>query len=331
MAAIFSLVHKEGDSIITYNGITNAGLKRVPRDFCLVVTSLFNHDVISIKDGGGLLWSRILGNRFLVRRHNILTIKFDSPIYSEMEHQDLTVQSGVTVNFDVDLSFDGAEKFLNHRDAVAQMAKVVESIVVSIVKNSKYGQLLGGPIITADSIPEYLDEIDVNIRKTIREKILYVQNTFGLTNIQIVYPDVNLPQSIITAQEEQRAASIRNKQAEAEAESLVRQAEFKAQASRTELAVDVEKKMRLTAAVLAAVRKYYPDVDPALILNTLRENGTNISILGGNNGSENTGSVVDMAALSAMLNQNCNISDNTNGVNSNTDDVQSLGESGPTR
>lgn len=323
MAAVFSLVH--GDSVITYNGIKNAGLKRVPRDYCLVVTSLFNHDVVSIKDGGGLLWSKVLGNRFLIRRHNILTIKFDSPIYSEMEHQDLVVQSGVTVNFDVDLSFDGAEKFLNNRDAVAQMAKIIESIVVSIVKNSKYSQLLGGPIITADNIPEYLDAIDVNIRRTIKDKLQYIESTFGLKNIQVVYPDINLPQSIITAQEEQKAASIRNKQAEAEAESLVKQAEFKAKAARTELDVDVEKKERLTAAVLAAVSKYYPQVDPASILSTLRETGTNISIHAGKKDTEVADSLVDMAALTAMLNQN-------NNTNSNNGDAQSsLEESGHTK
>lgn len=414
MAARYSLTHD--DTVITYDGM---GVQRIERDYCLVVTNLFNRrKVKTVKKGGGLLWSNLVGNKFKVRRHNILTIDFDSPIYSMIEGQDLAIQSGVTVNFDVDTGveaevseeekkkiklklihelqeiypkeddetqeqyreyikdqisskrfvrkyeraiekyrkehfsgkYGGVQKFIGHPDAVTQMGKIIESIIVLIVKNSTHNELTGGPIITIDNIPEYFDkdaevvdeqqssngiivkrtvERTPNIRQTIKEKLLYIQETFGIKNIQIVYPDVNLPQSIISAKESEKSAAIKNRQDEAQAESLIKQERSKAQAEQIKIDVESERKRKTARAIIEAVQELHPGrslEELAPIISALN-NSNNVTIFGGKGGSS---SDIDMAAMLAMLSQNNNSKSN-NGNTNDGEQPSSLDEPGYTK
>lgn len=374
MATRYEFAHD--DTVTTYNGM---GLQKIERDFCLVVTNLFNRRKIKIvKPGGGLLWSNVLGNKFLVRHHNILTIHYDSPIYSDQEHQDLFIQSGVTVKFDIDVDsvdiseeerksmieelvhkmypkqddeteveyhkyvkrqvrteefqekFDRAiekrkrelsrgnqgnvRRFISNPDIKTDMGSAIDSIISLIVKNSKYSELLGGSIISLDNIPEYLDDVDEkkypgkthNIRRTIREILLKIQRDCGVRNIQIIYSDVNLPQSIISAREAEKAAEIKNRQDEAQAASLVVQARSRAEAKKEETTAEVDRKRRLARAdieqtklFLEAMRGVYPDADPAFLAAALGGKGTNVFINGG--GRISREKIEEMGTLAAMV------------------------------
>lgn len=415
MAARYSLAHD--DTVITYNGM---GVQKIERDYCLVVTNLFNRrKVKTVKRGGGLLWSNLIGNKFKVRRHNILTIDFDSPIYSVVEGQDLEIQSGVTVNFDIDTGvesevseaekkkiklqlihelqeiypkeddetqeqyrayineqirserfkrkyeraiekyrkdhfsgkYGGVQKFIGRPDAVEEMGKIIESIISLVVKNSTHNELSGGPIITIDNIPEYFDkdaevvdeqqssngqivkrtvERTPNIRQTIKEKLLYIQETFGIKNIRIVYPDVNLPKSIISAKESEKSAAIKNRQAEAQAKSLIKQEESKAQAEKIKIDVETERRKKAARAILEAVQELYPGrtLDELAPIISSLNNSNNVTIFGGRGGSS---SDMDMATMLAMMNQNNNSKSNNGNNNSNGGQPSSLDETGHTK
>ena len=376
MAARYEFAHD--DTVTTYNGM---GLQKIERDYCLVVTNLLNRRKVKVvKPGGGLLWANVLGNKFLVRHHNILTIHYDSPIYSDQEQQDLFIQSGVTVKFDIDVdSVDISEEerksmieelayklypkqddeteveyqryvkrqvrteefqeefdkliekrkrklshgnqgnvriFISNPDIITDMGKEIESIISLIIKNSKYNELLGGPVISLDNIPEYLDDVDEtkypgkthNIRRIIREKLLKIQRECGVRNIQIIYPDINLPQSIISAREAEKASEIKNRQDEAQAASLVVQARSRAEAKKEETTAEVDRKRRLAEAdvdqvklLLEAMKGVYPDADPAFLAASLRDKGTNVFINnGGIAGRVSQDRIVEMATLAAM-------------------------------
>lgn len=203
------------------------------------------------------------------------------------------------------------QKFIDQPDAIERMQLEIRKIISLVIAKSSYNQLVGGGTITVDRQPEYLEAPD---KEKIRSILLDIQRKYGIRNIEIVYTDINLPQSIIDVQEQKKVS-----------EEEIEIAENKAEAERIKMEVELEKRKREIQAVIQTVMESYRGVpldELAPIIAALTNNNS-VNIFGGKSG--NGSSSLDTATILAMMKQNSN-------GNTNNDGQTSLfEESGPTK